>query len=157
MVNLWVSVSLRSYIYSYWLLHDFYVLKGLSFKFPSPYGVSFILIVNAELYVSMVYFKFPSPYGVSFILINIESYSDEYQKTISFRLLMELYSFLQGVSSSIMFLILAYFRLLTELYSFLWTDSFYRMLLCACLFPSPYGVIFILILWSKNSFIAIYF
>ena len=36
--------------------------------FPSPYGVSFILIIqnwNDDFF----YMEFPSPYGVSFILI----------------------------------------------------------------------------------------
>ena len=41
--------------------------------FPSPYGVSFILIVNIiESYETMMAERFPSPYGVLFILINKE-------------------------------------------------------------------------------------
>ena len=38
-------------------------------EFPSPYGVSFILIIllSSDVFSSSV--KFPSPYGVSFILI----------------------------------------------------------------------------------------
>ena len=38
--------------------------------FPSPYGVSFILIKEDMLCLGVDFFKFPSPYGVSFILIN---------------------------------------------------------------------------------------
>ena len=38
------------------------------FKFPSPYGVSFILIIREVIYM-IKFKKFPSPYGVSFILI----------------------------------------------------------------------------------------
>ena len=37
-------------------------------KFPSPYGVSFILILANSDFISDKY-EFPSPYGVSFILI----------------------------------------------------------------------------------------
>ena len=40
--------------------------------FPSPYGVSFILIcVLKSGYIYRLGKKFPSPYGVSFILINL--------------------------------------------------------------------------------------
>ena len=38
-------------------------------EFPSPYGVSFILIKPRYIGTSLVYGGFPSPYGVSFILI----------------------------------------------------------------------------------------
>ena len=39
-------------------------------KFPSPYGVSFILINKIKGVKNMSGFEnFPSPYGVSFILI----------------------------------------------------------------------------------------
>ena len=38
--------------------------------FPSPYGVSFILIKKAAQIIGMDY-EFPSPYGVSFILIKL--------------------------------------------------------------------------------------
>ena len=36
--------------------------------FPSPYGVSFILICYWNVKKMMDFFKFPSPYGVIFIL-----------------------------------------------------------------------------------------
>ena len=43
-------------------------------KFPSPYGVSFILIVDGfQIYAPNLY-EFPSPYGVSFILTWKEKY-----------------------------------------------------------------------------------
>ena len=39
-------------------------------KFPSPYGVSFILIDARKYNLNFkLYNEFPSPYGVSFILI----------------------------------------------------------------------------------------
>ena len=38
-------------------------------KFPSPYGVSFILIIMTIISNHFVASEFPSPYGVSFILI----------------------------------------------------------------------------------------
>ena len=37
--------------------------------FPSPYGVSFILIIDEKGYNLNAKIEFPSPYGVSFILI----------------------------------------------------------------------------------------
>ena len=40
------------------------------FKFPSPYGVSFILIRKSMTELIKGLLKFPSPYGVSFILIS---------------------------------------------------------------------------------------
>ena len=40
--------------------------------FPSPYGVSFILILNMRLKDKFNSLLFPSPYGVSFILIRIK-------------------------------------------------------------------------------------
>ena len=44
-------------------------LEILKAKFPSPYGVSFILIsILIVLYIFLIK-KFPSPYGVSFILM----------------------------------------------------------------------------------------
>ena len=36
--------------------------------FPSPYGVSFILIMKNYLFNTTIITKFPSPYGVSFVL-----------------------------------------------------------------------------------------
>ena len=41
-------------------------------KFPSPYGVSFILIKSESTYSFNDKFEFPSPYGVLFILIRKE-------------------------------------------------------------------------------------
>ena len=65
-----VSVSLRSIIHSYICITKGGYIHRISNKFPSPYGVSFILIKeyrykDTSLYIVM----FPSPYGVSFILI----------------------------------------------------------------------------------------
>ena len=61
-----VSVSLRSIVHSY-NNSGMHVHIDMD-TFPSPYGVSFILIkVLNKLYV--LYKRFPSPYGVSFILI----------------------------------------------------------------------------------------
>ena len=42
-------------------------------SFPSPYGVSFILIHDLDRY-QKEWLEFPSPYGVSFILIFSEWY-----------------------------------------------------------------------------------
>ena len=60
------SVSLWSIIHSY---GKTYLSSHLYKYFPSPYGVSFILIL-VYVYDSLEdLIDFPSPYGVSFILI----------------------------------------------------------------------------------------
>ena len=116
-----VSVSLRSIIHSYigknW---DYSRTTG---KFPSPYGVSFILMkffiaydknsiifygfrllteYHSFLFVldtmgAYVHYmeKFPSPYGVSFILMNTH------------------------LTQTLLLIIVSSFRLLTEYHSFL--------------------------------------
>ena len=91
-------------------------------KFPSPYGVSFILM-HFKGGFKMIKFKsgFPSPYRVSFIPICIYWY---YQWN---------YKFLC-------------FRLLTEYHSFLFTKETALMKFLMNTFPSPYGVSFILII-----------
>ena len=88
-------------------------------KFPSPYGVIFILIYSFMYLSKIDCGLFPSPYGVSFILIK-KNLLIEQKTSMSFRLLMELYSFLLK-------------------------DVFY-MIFKTSEFPSPYGVIFILMI-----------
>ena len=45
--------------------------------FPSPYGVSFILMNVEKLdNETLKYIKFPSPYGVSFILMKVYIYNN---------------------------------------------------------------------------------
>ena len=65
-----VSVSLRSIIHSYKRKKMRYCIEK-QWKFPSPYGVSFILIIKNLLkkFFLRINYTFPSPYGVSFILI----------------------------------------------------------------------------------------
>ena len=87
--------------------------------------------------------EFPSPYGVSFILINVDKIIIGTEKCTRFRLLTELYSFLLVWNYLLLIRFFLGFRLLTELYSFLpgktkKTYEIYNR------FPSPYGVIFIL-------------
>ena len=65
-----VSVSLRSIIHSY-LLSINMVIKNTAMKFPSPYGVSFILILKVSCWITA-------------------------RNLISFRLLTEYHSFLYG-------------------------------------------------------------
>ena len=57
--------------YHSFLLHTSMDIKNMDMKFPSPYGVSFILIILGEIkgIEIQALCKFPSPYGVSFILI----------------------------------------------------------------------------------------
>ena len=64
------------------------------FLFPSPYGVSFILIVKKLAKQSGLDFEFPSPYGVSFILIGSQYTFTTPQEVACFRLLTEYHSFL---------------------------------------------------------------
>ena len=44
-------------------------------KFPSPCGVSFILINGKGMFAHIDISKFSSPYGVSFILIYMENFT----------------------------------------------------------------------------------
>ena len=101
-------------------------------EFPSPYGVSFILICTCLYIAWNITSSFPSPYGVSFILMSSKD-STYSIITISFRLLMEYHSFLLNNN--------------VKLYAVVFGFEF----------PSPYGVSFILILWLKKSFITISF
>ena len=63
-----VSVSLRSIVHSYTKSSSI-VSHVIGSMFPSPYGVSFILISSSILFKRWNTRTFPSPYGVSFILI----------------------------------------------------------------------------------------
>ena len=114
--------------------------------FPSPYGVSFILIEESTYdndYDSNV---FPSPYGVSFILIN-KKHLDECLDAIytfpspygvSFILILSKNEWLifggYCVSVSLRSIIHSYI---------LYTTDYPKN--CTFGFPSPYGVSFILI------------
>ena len=88
-----VSVSLRSYIHSYKIVRNLQNVHNRS-KFPSPYGVIFILIFN----VLNTYIKTLNKVSVS-LRSYIHSYIERLLKFTkygikSFRLLTELYSFL---------------------------------------------------------------
>ena len=63
-------------------------------RFPSPYGVLFILIIPSSPIKWFLFLKFPSPYGVLFILIFESGTLDKVDMMNNFRLLMEYYSFL---------------------------------------------------------------
>ena len=111
-----VSVSLRSYIHSY---DKFFFDKCDVYKFPSPYGVIFILTLT-HYNILLLTCQFPSPYGVSFILI--------YNNNCDYS---------QGgpqVSVSLWSIIHSY------------TMVRVQCMMPFGLFPSPYGVLFILIL-----------
>ena len=111
--------------------------------FPSPYGVSFILIFIflfliiqwggfrlltgyhsflSNLFaisVTSIFLMFPSPYGVSFILICVFIFYKMQCWLFSFRLLMEYHSFLFRLVILIVLVIILSFRLLMEYHSFL--------------------------------------
>ena len=56
-------------LYSFLLKKNTTVIGDtLFFKFPSPYGVSFIIILKKSVYEQIKWAMFPSPYGVIFIL-----------------------------------------------------------------------------------------
>ena len=74
--------SLQEYFESFRLLTEYHsflfnqslknwTFKNFSIKFPSPYGVSFILI-RLIIFLKCLVLQFPSPYGVSFILIKLQ-------------------------------------------------------------------------------------
>ena len=139
-----VSVSLRSIIHSYVETHDGLWHLYYIPKFPSPYGVSFILILIITLLVAgycygfrllteyhsflSVYYdrviiiyrflKFPSPYGVSFILIfDIPASMQRCFHIVSVSLRSIIHSYLNPFSY--VYTVGASFRLLTEYHSFL--------------------------------------
>ena len=89
--------------------------------FPSPYGVSFILIKMYNLNSYTTEDKFPSPYGVSFILIYYRCYRLIKLKAIlvsvSLRSIIHSYR-KRGDKYEKMFYLC--FRLLTEYHSFLY-------------------------------------
>ena len=110
----------------YWGCKKYYNRR--TSKFPSPYGVSFILmdilVKNIHSYLNK---GFPSPYGVSFILIDRMRKANETNY--------------QFVSVSLRSIIHSYIMVI-------YTDNaIYKV------FPSPYGVSFILM--SDN--IAMFF
>ena len=81
-------------LYSFLLKKNTTVIGDtLFFKFPSPYGVSFIIILKKSVYEQIKWAMFPSPYGVIFIL-TFKTCNSECIYRIRFRLLTELYSFL---------------------------------------------------------------
>ena len=69
-----VSVSLWSIIHSYRQTKEQWYQIYNTRRFPSPYGVSFILIGRYALGEDLGYNPFPSPYGVSFILIPMSKF-----------------------------------------------------------------------------------
>ena len=87
--------------------------------------------------------EFPSPYGVSFILM-LEHIKIIGKLGESFRLLTEYHSFLSQ-KPILSVLVSTRFRLLTEYHSFLFRASEGCNLRIINGFPSPYGVSFILI------------
>ena len=115
-----VSVSLRSIIHSY----EVKILDStiVILSFPSPYGVSFILILFDADNSALWEVKFPSPYGVSFILI--QNRTNHHSKSLY-------------VSVSLRSIIHSYFKH-TYCYLYIFNKK---------VFPSPYGVSFILMEW----------
>ena len=150
-----VSVSSRSYILSYF---SFIPSNSCSyFLFPSPLGVIFSLIFK-RCYFIIRCNKFPSPLGVIFSLILFLLQIHLLLLLTSFRLLSELYSLLLASKDpNVQQLPRTSFRLLSELYSLLSKKEKEQYLKLESVFPSPLGVIFSLILHSKNLlFVIVY-
>ena len=118
-------------------------------QFPSPYGVSFILIFPKKFLILIQKQQFPSPYGVSFILIFYYNFSSIYihiYVSVSLRSIIHSY-FFNWLKRSM--LDDQRFRLLTEYHSFLLkVGKIYEQTIS--MFPSPYGVSFILIDIGNN-------
>ena len=92
------------------------------FKFPSPYGVSFILMIIRWKFVYLQEKEFPSPYGVIFILTRCG-----------------IYIFTNIPISKVSV------SLRSIIHSYTWNDDYFYIDGYGNLFPSPYGVSFILI------------
>ena len=116
--QLGVSVSLRSIIHSYFME----VVKCQTSEktgFPSPYGVSFILMLLLKFSSYFFVSLFPSPYGVSFILINLGKKWDSLNIEVSVSLRSIIHSYIKALQMSIQIRRKESFRLLTEYHSFL--------------------------------------
>ena len=105
---------------------------------------SFLLFILMILY-KVIHFLFPSPYGVIFILTNFSRIVKKRARRICFRLLTELYSFLQYGKDFVGAMVLARFPSPYGVI-FILTCKLNKVvyLISIFLFPSPYGVIFIL-------------
>ena len=88
---------------------------------------------------------FPSPYGVSFILIY---YFTNFLYLVFIKVSVSLWSIIHSYQYILLFLFSFYyrFRLLMEYHSFLYNDTFFNIEIDGYEFPSPYGVSFILII-----------
>ena len=111
--------------------------------FPSPYGVIFTLTLRDKILMMYVY-KFPSPCGVIFILTPLSKFNKMTGRSMCFRLLTELYSFLLTCRSFIEWRL---YKVSVSLWSII--HSYFHIFRYGnyekSRFPSPYGVIFILI------------
>ena len=89
-----VSVSLRSIIHSYYIGGWLDTADtNVSFRLLTEYH-SFLFIVNVKVVCPLVQKQFPSPYGVSFILILAFLDFLSFFSSFCFRLLTEYHSFL---------------------------------------------------------------
>ena len=146
-MTLRVSVSLRSIIHSY-ENNKIHLLINTVNKFPSPYGVSFILIFILSFHRTSMFlfcFRLLTEYH-SFLFYNtceVCEPAEGAMVSVSLRSIIHSYSFII-IYYTILFLLC--FRLLTEYHSFLFR-MFDNTILIEAIneFPSPYGVSFILI------------
>ena len=77
--------------------------KGIFIKFPSPYGVSFILMFRYNYFI-ILRGSFPSPYGVSFILMyDILDYQKEIEDFVSVSLRSIVHSYNSSLSFPLSF------------------------------------------------------
>ena len=89
--------------------------------------------------------EFPSPYGVSFILIldmSWDIYLEDCKVSVSLRSIIHSYLWIEDNNLHIK--AKKGFRLLTEYHSFLYEDNMKTINIKGKKFPSPYGVSFIL-------------
>ena len=77
------------------------LLRDKNFEFPSPFRVSFLLIISSIFIYSIYSFTFPSPFRVSFLLIRTKLVQ-QLIKAECFRLLSEYRFFLSCLNISLL-------------------------------------------------------
>ena len=101
----------------------------LYYRFPSPYGVSFILILNIYVIEWVLLLVSVSLRSIIHSYLGGCTMNKIKSKYVSFRLLTEYHSFLSSCNYSIKFFENKSFRLLTEYHSFLYMIIFDQCIL----------------------------
>ena len=175
LIRFFLGFRLLTELYSFLLKYCTYAVSAITiagFRLLMEYH-SFLYWTNAVIN-HLCIDKFPSPYGVSFILIKQNHIFIEVERYFGFRLLMELYSFLHTSNLychfidnqfpspyGVIFILTeiskrgSWFRyriVSVSLWSIIHSYYFFRYIHYnnSSKFPSPYGVSFILIVQNWN-------